>query len=120
MSKFFIERPIFAAVISILFVLAGLIAAKVLPIAQYPEISPPTVTITANFPGASAETLAKTVAAPIEEQLSGIEGLLYYNSTSSSNGQLTIPLTFEVGTNVDTAVINTNNRVQTSLPRLPD
>src|SRR3954471_14040959 len=120
MSHFFIQRPIFASVIAIIITLAGLVASRVLPIAQYPEITPPTVTITANFPGASAETLAKTVAAPIEEQLSGIEGLLYYNSTSSSNGLLTITLTFEVGTNVDTAVINTNNRVQTALPRLPD
>src|SRR4051812_10425282 len=120
MSHFFIQRPIFASVIAIIITLAGLVASRVLPIAQYPEITPPTVTITANFPGASAETLAKTVAAPIEEQLSGIEGLLYYNSTSSSNGQLTVTLTFEVGTNVDTAVINTNNRVQTALPRLPD
>src|SRR3954466_2796783 len=120
MSHFFIQRPIFAAVIAIIITLAGLVASKVLPIAQYPEITPPTVTITANFPGASAETLAKTVAAPIEEQLSGIEGLLYYNSTSSSNGLLSITLTFEIGTNVDTAVINTNNRVQTALPRLPD
>ena len=120
MSHFFIRRPIFASVIAIIFTLAGLVASRVLPIAQYPEITPPTVTITANYPGASAETLAKTVAAPIEEQLSGIEGLLYFNSTASSTGTLTITLTFEVGTNVDTAVINTNNRVQIAVPRLPD
>jgi multidrug efflux pump len=120
MAHFFIQRPIFAAVIAIIIALAGLVSSQVLPIAQYPEITPPTVTISANFPGASAETLAKTVAAPIEEQLSGIEGLLYYSSTASSNGQLSVTLTFEVGTNADTAVINTNNRVQTALPRLPD
>ena len=120
MSHFFIRRPIFASVIAIIITLAGLVASRVLPIAQYPEITPPTVTIAANYPGASAETLAKTVAAPIEEQLSGIEGLLYFNSTSSSNGTLTITLTFEIGTNVDTAVITTNNRVQIALPRLPD
>src|SRR4029079_14612860 len=101
MSKFFIERPIFAGVISILFVLAGLIAAKVLPIAQYPEISPPTVTITANYPGASAETVGKTVAAPIEEQLSGVENLVYFNSSAASNGSLTITATFEVGADVN-------------------
>ena len=108
------------AVISILFVLAGLIAAKVLPIAQYPEISPPTVTITANYPGASAETLAKTVAAPIEEQLSGVENLVYFSSSSASNGALTITATFEVGADVNKAVIDVNNRIAIALPRLPD
>src|SRR3954453_14749461 len=120
MSKFFIERPIFAAVISILFVLAGLIAAKVLPIAQYPEIAPPTVVITANYPGASAETLARTVAAPIEEQLSGVENLIYYSSRASTNGSLSINCTFEVGSNADKAVIDVNNRLAIALPRLPD
>jgi HAE1 family hydrophobic/amphiphilic exporter-1/multidrug efflux pump len=120
MSRFFISRPIFAAVISIVITLAGLIASQVLPVAQYPEIAPPTVTITANFPGASAETLARTVAAPIEEQLSGVEGLLYFNSSSASNGTLTITGTFEVGTDVNNATIQVNNRVQIALPRLPD
>jgi multidrug efflux pump len=119
-SKFFIERPIFASVISIIVTLAGLAASRVLPIAQYPEIAPPTVTITATLPGASAETLSRTVAAPIEEQLSGVEGLLYYQSTSSSNGTLTITCTFEVGTDVNNATIQVNNRVQIALPRLPD
>ena len=120
MSKFFIERPIFAAVLSIVIVLAGLVAAQVLPVAQYPEITPPTVTVTTNYPGASAETLARTVAAPIEEQLSGVEGLLYFSSTASSNGTLTITATFEVGTDVDKATFNVNNRVQIATPRLPD
>ena len=120
MSRFFIGRPIFAAVISIVITLAGLIASQVLPVAQYPEIAPPTVTITATFPGASAETLARTVAAPIEEQLSGVEGLLYFNSSSASNGTLTITGTFEVGTDINNATIQVNNRVQIALPRLPD
>ncbi|MBN9429678.1 MAG: multidrug efflux RND transporter permease subunit [Burkholderiales bacterium] len=120
MSRFFIERPIFASVLSIILVLAGLVASQVLPVAQYPEIAPPTVTINANYPGASAETLARTVAAPIEEQLSGVEGLLYFTSSSSSNGTVTITATFEVGTNVDQATFNLNNRVQLALPRLPD
>ena len=120
MTRFFISRPIFAGVISIVITLAGLIASQILPIAQYPEIAPPTVTVTANFAGASAETLARTVAAPIEEQLSGIEGLLYFNSSSASNGTLTITVTFEVGTNINDATIQTNNRVQIALPRLPD
>ena len=120
MSRFFIERPIFATVLAIIVVLAGLVAAKILPVAQYPEISPPTVTITATYPGASAETLAKTVAAPIEEQLAGVEDMLYFNSTSASNGQTTITATFEVGTDVDKATFNVNNRVQLATPRLPD
>ena len=120
MSKFFILRPIFASVISIIVVLAGLVALNVLPIAQYPEIAPPTVTITAVFPGASAETLSKTVAAPIEEQLSGIENLLYFSSTSNSaSGQVAITATFQVGSNGDKAQLDVNNRVQTAIPRLP-
>ena len=120
MSKFFILRPIFATVIAIILVLAGLVALKVLPIAQYPQIAPPTVTITATYPGASSETLAKTVAAPIEEQLSGIEHLLYYSSTSNSAaGQVTITATFEIGSDGDKAQTDVNNRVQIANSRLP-
>ena len=120
LSRFFIERPVFATVLSIVIVLAGLVSAMILPVAQYPEIAPPTVTITATYPGASAETLARTVAAPIEEQLSGIEGMLYFNSSSASNGTVTITATFEVGTDTDKATFNVNNRVQLATPRLPD
>ncbi|MQY52137.1 multidrug efflux RND transporter permease subunit [Rhodocyclus tenuis] len=120
MSRFFISRPIFASVISIVIVIAGLVASRVLPIAQYPQIAPPTVLITATYPGASAETLAKTVAAPIEEQLNGVEGLLYFNSSASANGSVTITATFEVGTNVDMASVNVNNRVKAAEPRLPE
>jgi hydrophobe/amphiphile efflux-1 (HAE1) family protein len=120
MSHFFISRPIFASVISIVIVIAGLMASLTLPVAQYPEITPPTVIISASYPGANAETLSKTVAAPIEEQLSGVEGLLYYNSQSTSNGTVTITATFEVGTNPDTALIAVNNRVKVAEPRLPD
>jgi HAE1 family hydrophobic/amphiphilic exporter-1/multidrug efflux pump len=120
MSRFFIHRPVFAGVIAIIIVLAGLVAAKLLPIAQYPEIAPPTVQITTNYSGASAETVARTVAAPIEEQLSGVERLSYFSSSSSSNGNLGITVTFEPGTNVDQAVFNVNNRVQIALPRLPE
>src|SRR3972149_546450 len=119
-SRFFIERPIFSAVISILIAIAGLVASRVLPIAQYPEIAPPTVTIAATFPGGSAETLSRTVAAPIEEQLSGVEGMLYYQSTASSTGTLSIIATFEVGTDINNATIQVNNRVQIALPRLPE
>ncbi len=120
MSRFFIHRPVFAGVIAIVIVLAGLVAAQLLPVAQYPEIAPPTVLITTNYPGASAETVSRTVAAPIEEQLSGVEKLSYFSSTSSSNGSLQITATFEPGTNVDQSVFNVNNRVQIALPRLPD
>ena len=121
MSSFFIHRPVFAGVIAIIIVLAGLSSRRSCsPVAQYPEIAPPTVLITTSYPGASAETLARTVAAPIEEQLSGVEKLSYFSSTSSSNGTLQITATFEVGTNVDQAVFNVNNRVQIALPRLPD
>lgn len=119
-SGFFISRPIFSSVISIVIVIAGLMALRVLPIAQYPEIAPPTVVISANYPGASTETLARTVAGPIEEQLAGVENLLYFNSTAASNGQLTISATFEVGTNIDIATVNVNNRVKIAEPRLPD
>lgn len=120
MSKFFITRPIFASVLSIIIVLAGLAAALKLPIAQYPQISPPTVLVTATYPGASADTLSKTVAAPIEEQLSGVEGLLYFNSSADSSGTLTITATFEVGTDINQATFNVSNRVNIALPRLPD
>ncbi len=119
MSRFFINRPIFASVISIIIVIAGLVASQVLPVAQYPQIAPPTVLITATYPGASAETLAKTVAAPIEEQLNGVENMLYFTSSASANGQVTITATFEVGTNVDMASVNVNNRVKAAEPRLP-
>jgi len=120
MTKFFITRPIFASVLSIIIVLAGLAAAFQLPVAQYPQIAPPTVTITASYPGASADTLSKTVAAPIEEQLSGVDNLLYFNSSADSSGTLVITATFEVGTNVDQATFNVSNRVNIATPRLPD
>jgi len=120
MSRFFIHRPVFAGVIAIIIVLAGLLAAKLLAVAQYPEIAPPTVLITTTYPGASAETLSKTVASPIEEQLAGVDKLSYFSSTSSSTGALTITATFEPGTNVDQSIFEVNNRVQRALPRLPD
>ncbi len=119
-TNYFIARPIFSGVLSIIITLAGLIASQVLPIAQYPEIAPQTVLITANYPGASAETLAKTVAAPIEEQLNGVENMSYFTSTSSSNGALTISAIFEPGSDINNATILVNNRVQIALPRLPD
>jgi multidrug efflux pump len=120
MTKFFITRPIFASVLSIIIVLSGLAAAFQLPIAQYPEIAPPTVQITASYPGASADTLSKTVAAPIEEQLSGIDDLLYFNSSADSSGTLVITATFDIGTDIDQATFNVSNRVNIATPRLPD
>ena len=120
MSRFFIDRPIFASVISIIIVIAGIMSARILPVAQYPEIAPPTVIISATYPGASAETLTKTVAAPIEEQLSGVEHLAYFNSISSTDGTLSIIVTFDVGTDADMATVNVNNRVKAAEPRLPD
>ncbi len=119
-SRFFLERPVFAGVCAIIIVLAGLAGFAVLPVAQYPEIAPPTVVINASYPGASAETLARTVAAPIEEQLSGVEGMLYFESSSAADGRTSITATFEVGTDIDTAVFNVNNRVQLAEPRLPE
>ncbi len=120
MAKFFITRPIFASVISIFIVLSGLAAIMQLPIAQYPQVAPPTILITATFPGASAETLIKTVAAPIEENLSGIDDLLYFNSSADSSGRLTITVTFEIGSDIDQANFNVSNQVNVALPRLPD
>lgn len=120
LSQFCIKRPIFASVLSILIVIAGLLAWRALPISQYPEITPPTVFVTASYEGADAETLAKTVAAPIEDQLSGIDGLLYYETAIRSNGMVRITCTFEVGTNPNDAMLEINNRVRSAERRLPD
>src|SRR6059036_2277122 len=98
-SRFFIDKPIFAAVVSIFIVLAGLAAMRTLPIAQYPEIAPPVVTVQAIYPGASAETLEQTVAAPIENAINGVPSMIYMSSTSSANGVVQIQVTFEIGTN---------------------
>ena len=118
-SRFFIDRPIFAVVLSIFIVIAGLAAMRVLPVAQYPEIAPPVVTVTAVYPGASAEVLEQTVAAPIENAINGVEHMQYMSSHSSSNGLLQIQVTFEIGTNPDEAALNVNNRVKQAEPRLP-
>ena len=118
-SRFFIDRPIFAAVLSIFLVLSGLAAMRVLPIAQYPQISPPVVTVSAIYPGASAPVLESTVAAPLENAINGVEGMLYMNSTSSANGMVQIQVTFEIGTDIDKAALNVNNRAKQVEPRLP-
>ena len=118
-SRFFIDRPIFATVMSLFIVIAGLAAMGNLPIAQYPQIAPPQIQVTATYPGASAEVLAKTVAAPLETQINGVEGMLYMNSTSASNGVVQIKITFDIGTDADQALINVNNRIKEAEPRLP-
>src|SRR5688572_8049772 len=119
LSRFFIDRPIFAAVLSIFIVIAGLAAMRALPIAQYPEIAPPIVTVRAVYPGASAEVVEQTVAAPLEAQITGVENMLYMSSTSSSAGVVEIQVTFEIGSDVNTAALNVNNRVKQAEPRLP-
>src|SRR2546421_12696437 len=119
-SRFFIDRPIFAAVLSIFIVLAGLAAMRNLPIAQYPEIAPPVVTVTAVYPGASAEVIEQTVAAPIENAITGVEKMIYMSSTSGSNGIVQIEVTFDIGTDADQATLNVNNRVKQAEPRLPE
>lgn len=120
LSQFCIRRPIFASVLSILIVIACLLAGRVLPMGQYPDITPPVVFISTSYEGADAQTLAKTVAAPIEDQLSGVEGLLYYETSIRSNGNVRITCTFEVGTNPNDAMLEINNRVRSAERRLPE
>src|SRR5437660_1980779 len=119
-SRSFIGRPIFAAVLSIFIVLAGLAAMRNLPIAQYPEIAPPVVTVQAIYPGASAEVIEQTVAAPIENAITGVEKMIYMSSTSGSNGIVQIEVTFDIGTDADQATVNVNNRVKQAEARLPE
>ena len=120
LSHFFIERPIFASVISIVIVLVGAIAYVALPVAQYPEIVPPTIQVTATYPGASAETIAETVATPLEQEINGVDGMLFLQSSSTGDGRLTISVTFELGTNLDLAQVLVQNRVAIAEPRLPE
>ncbi|GAA0328822.1 multidrug efflux RND transporter permease subunit [Sphingomonas oligophenolica] len=117
---FFIERPIFAAVLSVLIVVFGIVAYPSLPVAQYPEIAPPTVVVSATYPGATAETLAETVAAPLEESINGVENMIYMSSSSTGDGVIAITVTFKQGVNVDQAQVLVQNRVATAEPRLPD
>ncbi|MFI8744994.1 efflux RND transporter permease subunit [Pseudomonas sp. NPDC077186] len=119
-SRFFIDRPVFATVISIVIVLAGLAAMRALPIAQYPEILPPQVSVSASYPGASAQVIAETVAAPLEQEINGVEGMIYQLSNSSSSGAMSLTVYFEVGTDPDQATIDVNNRVQAAQAKLPE
>ena len=119
-SRFFIERPIFAGVISIVLLIAGLVSVGALPIAQYPEITPPTVEVKATYPGANAEVVAETVAAPIEQQVNGVENMLYMSSVSASDGSYTLTVTFDIGTDLDMAQVMVQNRVVLATPNLPE
>ncbi|MEE9130445.1 MAG: multidrug efflux RND transporter permease subunit [Phycisphaerales bacterium] len=120
LSKFFISRPIFATVLSLLIVVAGGTALVSLPIAEYPDLAPPTISVTAVYPGADAETIALTVAAPIEQEVNGVEGMLYMRSTCSGDGTYTLNVTFETGTDLDIASIQVQNRVAAAEPSLPE
>ncbi len=118
-SKFFIDRPIFATVLAIIMVFAGLLTIKSLPVAQFPDITPPTVSVMATYPGANAQTVARTVGVPIEEQINGVENMLYMSSNSGSDGSYMLTVTFELGTDIDQAAINVQNRLNLAEPTLP-
>src|SRR5215210_7359903 len=120
LSRFFIDRPIFAAVLSIVVFIGGLIAMFTLPISEYPEVVPPSVVVRAIYPGANPRTLSEAVATPIEEQINGVENMLYMSSQSTSDGVLTLTVTFKIGTDVDLAQVQVQNRVSQAVPRLPE
>ena len=119
LSEFFIKRPIFSTVLSLIIVLAGLVSMKILPVEQYPNIVSPEIQITATYPGATAEVLADTVAAPLEQAINGVKGMIYMYSTATSSGYLTIGVVFEIGTDPAQATIDVNNKVQAAMSKLP-
>jgi multidrug efflux pump subunit AcrB len=119
LSHFFIDRPIFASVVSIVIVILGAVAYFRLPVAQYPEIAPPVIQVTGQYPGASADVVAATTVAPIEEQINGVENMLYIASNSTADGRFTISVSFDLGTNLDIAQVQVQNRVAIAQPRLP-
>ncbi|HET8623609.1 MAG TPA: multidrug efflux RND transporter permease subunit [Gemmatimonadales bacterium] len=119
-SRFFIDRPIFATVLSIVITIAGLLAMQILPISEYPEVVPPTVQVRAIFPGASPETISETVATPLEEQINGVEDMLYMSSSATTDGVMQLTVTFALGTDIDIAQVQVQNRVNQALPRLPE
>src|SRR4030095_3191514 len=118
-SKFFVDRPIFAAVLSLVIVVAGALALFQLPISEYPQVVPPTVVVRATYPGANPKVLAETVASPLEQQINGVEDMLYMFSQATSDGRMTLTITFGLGTDLDNAQGRAQNRVAQALPRLP-
>src|SRR5690348_9841309 len=119
-SKFFIDKPIFATVLSLLILLAGLISLGQLPISEYPEVVPPSVVVQAQYPGANPKVIAETVAGPLEDQINGVEGMLYMFSQGTSDGIMKLTITFKIGTDPDKALQDVQNRISQALPRLPD
>src|SRR5262249_20670499 len=119
MSRFFIDRPIFATVLSLVITLTGAISLAYLPVAQYPRITPPGVSISINYPGASAQEVADSVGAPIEQQVNGVDGMLYMSSNSGNDGSYSLTVTFDVGTDINTALVMVQNRVALAMPQLP-
>src|SRR4051812_13306065 len=119
LSRFFIDRPIFATVLSVVITLVGGIALMSLPVAQYPRITPPGVVVSISYPGANAQVVAETVAAPIEQQVNGVPGMLYMSSQSANDGSYSLTCTFDVGTDLDAALVMVQNRVTLALPLLP-
>src|SRR4051812_48532258 len=120
LSRFFIDRPIFAAVLSIIITLTGALALMSLPVAQYPLISPPAVQVAIAYPGANAQVVADTVAAPIEQQVNGVPGMLYMSSLMGNDGSYTLSVTFDLGTDLNTALVMVQNRVTLAMPQLPN
>jgi HAE1 family hydrophobic/amphiphilic exporter-1 len=120
LSEFFITRPKFAFVISIVITLAGLLALRGLPVAQFPDITPPTVSVTTRYAGASADLVGQTVAAPIEQEINGVEGMIYMSSKSDNDGRYNLTVTFDIGTDADLAQVKVQNRVSRALPKLPE
>src|SRR5436190_6070805 len=120
LARFFVDRPVFATVLSIVIVLVGLVALTRLPVSQYPEVVPPTISITAVYPGANAKVVADTVAAPIEQEVNGVEGMLYMSSKCTNDGAMSINVTFKLGTDIDFAQVLTQNRVAIAQPKVPE
>src|SRR4026208_858435 len=118
-SHFFIDRPIFASVVSIVIVILGAVAFTRLPVAQYPEIAPPIINVSGQYPGASADVVASTVVTPIEQQINGVENMIYMSSNSTADGRFSIAVTFDLGTNLDVAQVQVQNRVAIAQARLP-
>src|SRR5688572_778964 len=119
-SRFFINRPVFAGVLSLLIFIVGALSLSRLPVSEYPEVAPPSIIVTANYPGGNPRTIAETVASPLEQSINGIENMLYMSSQSTSNGVMTLTVTFKLGTDVDKAQMQVQNRVAQALPKLPE